>query len=242
MYGDKGRIGLIRPGITPSTEMDFHQHLPEGMALSTSSLPYKQVTLDGLSQMSAQVQEFSRMYKGFPFQLLIFACTTGSMVGGPGFDKTLIRQMEEASGIPSITTSTALMEAFQVLGIGKAAIVTPYSDALNRMEVEFLSAAGFETTAINGLGIEDVTVLPFVQPDRFYGLAMAQDITGADALFISCTGICVLDVIEPLEQQRHLPVITSNQATIWCALRRLGYTAPLPGLGLLGRTPGFAVT
>ena len=38
MYGDKGRIGLIRPGITPSPEMDFHRHLPDGMALATAAL------------------------------------------------------------------------------------------------------------------------------------------------------------------------------------------------------------
>ena len=56
MYGDKGRIGLIRPGITPSTEMDFHRYLPEGMALATAALPYQRVTLNGLSQMSDQVK------------------------------------------------------------------------------------------------------------------------------------------------------------------------------------------
>ena len=237
MYGDKGRIGLIRPGITPSTEMDFHQHLPKGMALATAALPYGRVTLDGLSQMSDQVKEYAKMYRGFPFDILVFACTTGSMVGGPGFDKTLIQQMEEVSGIPSITTSTALMEAFSFLSLKKLAIVTPYSDALNKLEVEFLAAAGYETTDIKGLSIEDTAVLPFVQPEEFYKLALEQDTSGADALFISCTGICAVDLIEPLEKIKGIPVLTSNQATIWYALRRMGYQDPLPGLGILGHKP-----
>jgi len=235
MYGDKGRIGLIRPGITPSTEMDFHQHLPEGMALATAALPYGRVTLEGLSKMSDQVKEYAKMYKGFPFDILVFACTTGSMVGGPGFDKVLIQQMEEVSGIPSITTSTALMEAFSFLGLKKMAIVTPYSDALNKLEVEFLAAAGYDTVGIKGLGIEDTSVLPFVQPEEFYKLALEQDTSDADALFISCTGICAVDLIEPLEKIKGIPVLTSNQATIWYALRRMGYQAPLPGLGILGQ-------
>nr|WP_326184386.1 aspartate/glutamate racemase family protein [uncultured Oscillibacter sp.] len=237
MYGDKGRIGLIRPGITPSTEMDFHRHLPEGMALATAALPYQRVTLDGLSRMSDQVREYAGMYRGFPFDILVFACTTGSMVGGPGFDQTLIRQMEEASGIPSITTSTALMQAFSFLGLKKLAIVTPYSDALNRLEVEFLAAAGYETTAIKGLDIEDTAVLPFVRPREFRRLALEQDTSDADALFISCTGICAVDLVEPLEDAKGIPVLTSNQATIWYALRRMGYQEPLPGLGTLGRRP-----
>ena len=235
MYGDLGRIGLIRPGVTPSTEMDFHQHLPEGMALSTCALPYQRVTLDGLSKMSDQVQEYAGMYRGFPFDLLVFACTTGSMVGGPGFDKVLIQQMEDASGIPSITTSTALMEAFEQLHVKKLSIVTPYSDALNQLEMDFLSAAGYETKNIRGLSIEDTTVLPFVQPEEYYKLANEQDTSGADALFISCTGICATALIERLEQEKGIPVITSNQATIWCAMRRIGYQQALPGLGTLGR-------
>lgn len=235
MYGNKGRIGLIRPGITPSTEMDFHRHLPKGMALATAALPYECVTLEGLSQMSERVKEYAGMYRGFPFDILVFACTTGSMIGGPGFDRELIRQMEESSGIPAITTSTALMEAFSLLGLKRLAIVTPYSDALNRLEVEFLADAGYETTGIKGLNIEDTSVLPFVQPEEFYKLALEQDISGADALFISCTGICAVDLIEPLEKIRNIPVLTSNQATIWYALRRMGYQDPLPGLGMLGQ-------
>ena len=237
MYGDKGRIGLIRPGVTPSTEMDFHRHLPPGMALATAALPYERVTLEGLSRMSDQVRKYAGMYRGFPFDILVFACTTGSMVGGPGFDKTLIRQMEEASGIPSVTTITALMEAFSLLGLRKLSIVTPYSDTLNKLEVEFLAAAGYETAGISGLGIEDTTALPFVRPEEFYKLALAQDTSGADALFISCTGICVTELIEPLERAKGIPVLTSNQATIWYTLRRMGYREPLPGLGALGRHP-----
>lgn len=95
------------------------------MALATAALPYQRVTLNGLSQMSDQVKTYAAMYRGFPFDLLVFACTTGSMVGGPGFDETLIRQMGEVSGIPAITTSTALMKAFSFLGVKKVVIVTP---------------------------------------------------------------------------------------------------------------------
>lgn len=241
MYGDKGRIGLIRPGVTPSTEMDFHRHLPQGMAMATAALPYGRVTLEGLSEMSDRVREYAGMYRGFPFDMLVFACTTGSMIGGPGFDKTLVRQMEAASGIPSITTSTALMEAFSLLGLRKLSITTPYSDALNNLEVEFLAAAGCETASIRGLGIEDTAVLPFVRPEEFFNLALSQDTSAADALFISCTGICVTELIEPLERAKGIPVLTSNQATIWYALRRMGYQEPLPGLGVLGRQPCPAV-
>ena len=66
MYGDTGRIGLICPGVTPSIEMDFHQHLPEGLALSTTRVPYREVTMEGLQEMSDQVVRAAAAFKGFP--------------------------------------------------------------------------------------------------------------------------------------------------------------------------------
>lgn len=238
MYGDNGRIALIRPGVTPSTEMDFHSRIPQGVAVSTSSVEYDRVTLDGLQAMSDRVAACAARYRGFPMDLVVFACTTGSMVGGPGYDKRLIAQIQAACGIPAITTTTALLEAFSALGLKRLSIVTPYSTALNEMEQRFLSSEGIETGAITGLGHEDIRAVPFVRPEEMYDLAVRQGARGCDALFISCTGICVLDIIQPLEEKLGVPVITSNQATIWNALRRLGFREKIPGFGLLGSAPG----
>lgn len=233
MYGDSGRIGLICPGVTPSIEMDFHQHLPEGLALSTTRVPYREVTMEGLREMSDQVVRAAAAFTGFPMDLLCFCCTTGSMVGGADYDRRLIAEMEAACGIPALTTSTALLLAFDAMRIKTVAIATPYSGPLNDMEVAFLAANGYRTTTIEGLGHTDTRVIPFVRPEELYELARRQDVAGADALFISCTGVCALDCIEPLERELGLPVLTSNQATIWGCLRKMGSTATVPGLGRL---------
>lgn len=233
MYGDTGRIGLICPGVTPSIEMDFHQHLPEGLALSTTRVPYREVTMEGLQEMSDQVVRAAAAFKGFPMDLVCFCCTTGSMVGGSDYDRRLVADIEAACGIPALTTSTALMQAFQAMKVQSVAIATPYSGPLNEMEAAFLAANGYHTTTIEGLGHTDTRVIPFVRPEEIYALARRQDVRGADALFISCTGICALDCIEPLERELGIPVLTSNQATIWGCLRKIGYAAKVPGLGRL---------
>ena len=56
---------------------------------------------------------------------------------------------------------------------------------------------------------------------------------GADSLFISCTGLNVLDIIPLLETDWGLPVITSNQATLWACLRHSGVKDAIPALGRL---------
>lgn len=234
MYGEKGRIALIRPGVTPSTEMDFHLLLPEGVSVTTCGVEYGKVTLEGLQAMSDRVAACAAQFRGFPMDLVVFSCTTGSMVGGPGYDKRLIAQIEDTCGIPALTTTTALLTAFEVMGIKSLSVITPYSQALNEMEEVFLKAAGIEIKAIDGLGLVDVHDIPFVRSETMRDMALRQGVCGADALFISCTGICVLDIIEQLEEELCVPVLTSNQATIWNSLRLIGHMDRLTGLGQLG--------
>ena len=41
------------------------------------------------------------------------------------------------------------------------------------------------------------------------------DLSYSDCIFISCTGLNVLDIIETIETDFGLPVVTSNQVTLW---------------------------
>lgn len=227
-----GWIGLICPGVAPAAEIDFHRFAPHGLAISTLRIPYREVSLEGLEEMSCQAKEMAKMFRGFPIELLVFACTTGSMVKGWEYDKILMEEMEKASGIPAITTSTAILEAFDVLGAKDICIVTPYDHALNELEVDFLKKGGYNTTSITGFGHTDPKLLPFTNPEDVMELAIQQDMASADVLFISCTALRVMETILPLEEKLGIPVITSNQATLWSALKRIG-VEQMPRLGKL---------
>ncbi len=56
---------------------------------------------------------------------------------------------------------------------------------------------------------------------------------GAEALVISCTDFPTLPVLGALEAELGVPVITSNTATLWAALRAAGVTDALAGGGRL---------
>ena len=57
----------------------------------------------------------------------------------------------------------------------------------------------------------------------------------ADTIFLPGTAWRGLDAVEPLEQKLGTTVISVNQATIWLALRRIGWTEPIQGYGSLLR-------
>jgi hypothetical protein len=84
--------------------------------------------------------------------LIVFACTSGSFAAGKGHDEKIIKELEEATGIPSLTTSTAILRAFQALGIRSVAISSPYSEELNARQKMFFEANGIKVTGVIGLG------------------------------------------------------------------------------------------
>ncbi|MCI9106556.1 MAG: hypothetical protein HFG57_11530 [Lachnospiraceae bacterium] len=116
MSGWRARIGLISP-IGESIERAFNRYVPEGVAVNSTKLWFPGPTIEGLIHLSDQLEKAAEMYKKQRHELLMFGCTSGSMVKGYGFDKECIRRMEKVSGVPAITTSTAVLEAFDILGM-----------------------------------------------------------------------------------------------------------------------------
>ena len=71
------------------------------------------------------------------------------------------------------------------------------------------------------------------RPETIREAARRSDVPEADAVLISCTGQKTADFISGLEEEIGKPVVTSNQATGWQALKMMGVEPRLPGRGAL---------
>ena len=60
-----------------------------------------------------------------------------------------------------------------------------------------------------------------------------MDLKGADALFISCTALPTMSIIDKLEKKLGKIVLSSNQALIWDTLEKIGENDPINGFGKL---------
>ena len=58
-----------------------------------------------------------------------------------------------------------------------------------------------------------------------------MDLNEAEALFISCTALPALELIEKLEKKLNKLVLSSNQTLIWEALNLIGNNEPIKGYG-----------
>ena len=59
------------------------------------------------------------------------------------------------------------------------------------------------------------------------------DLKDADALFVSCTALPVLSIIDKLEKKINKFVLSSNQALIWDTLESIGKNNSIKGVGRL---------
>lgn len=246
MSGWRARIGIISP-IGEAAERAFNLYSPEGVAINSTKIWFPGPTEEGLLHLGEQLESAAKIFAKQRHDLVFFACTTGSLIRGVGYDKECIERIEAASGCAGLTTSTAVLEAFERLGVGSTAVVTPYPDATNEAERRFLEDNKIYVTNIEGMPdspIRDVPsmsegIVPVkgdaadIEPARLYRAAKELALNGAESLFISCAGMNTMEIVGMLEEDLGVPVITSNQAGLWSALRHCRVGTKNPSLGRL---------
>src|SRR5690606_20084427 len=129
--------------------------------------------------------------------------------------------------VPAVATAAALVGALRALGVRRISLATPYHDPLTDHERDFFARCRIDTVTARGLGFgatgpDDYRNIARLPTAVAYRLAKSVDRPEADAIVISCTDFATLGVIPVLESELGKPVISSNQATFWAALRAAG--------------------
>ena len=106
---------------------------------------------------------------------------------------------------------------------------------LNDDVVEYFKSEGFEITSNSYFDIEADYDIGKVDQNYLYDVLSKIDLNGADALFVSCTALPVLPIIDKLEKKLNTVVLSSNQALIWDTLVKINKDNQVEGFGKLFR-------
>jgi maleate isomerase len=238
VYGHRARIGVLVPSGIITIEPEFNMVVPEGVTCHYHRFRFlgggeTKAVLDDLKAAVDYIADASELITHVHPSVVVMAGTGVSFIGGYGYDQMLIQKMKERnSNLPTTTTSTAVIAAFQSLGVKKVSVAMPYIEDVARAAVKFVEDNGTEVVNARWLNKSgfDISLIP---EDELYKLAVETDTPESDALFISCTSLHTFRLIEKLEKDLKKPVITSNQATIWHALRLAGIEDKINGYGRL---------
>ena len=131
------------------------------------------------------------------------------------------------------TPSSAAIKALKKLNIKKIYVFTPYSKKLNDEVLEYFKNEGFEVTSNSYFDIEADYDIGKVDQNYLYDVLSQIDLNGAEALFVSCTALPVLPIIDKLEKKLNTTVLSSNQALIWDTLVKINKNNSVKGFGKL---------
>lgn len=237
-YSWKASIGLIVPSGNTSLEPEFMQMAPDGVAIHTSRVhqsgPQGKASYQ---RMSDDVETAAGLLSTAAIDVAVFGCTVCTYyVPAEEIRRTIARVL----GCETVFPAEAAVAALRTLGVERVAVAGPRSEELTTREAQAVQAEGLDVVGVACLGIGTAQGGPGaigrVPPEATYRLARAADRPAAQAVFLSCTQMPSLAMIERLEALLGKPVVTSNQASLWRSLRVLGVTEPIEGFGALLRT------
>jgi maleate isomerase len=237
MYGSRARIGRISPSPETVGCEEWRRAMPEGVCLVETRTLLHDVTVDGLAETVKQVERAALELASAEVDVILQAGTAIAFFRGFGHDQELSSRITAATGIKATTSLTAVVEALRKLGIERPAIATSYLADIDARLVDVLAQSGFAVAGIRGMGLKRSIDMGKVMPEETNRLAreVVASASDADGIFISCGNLRSFEAIEALERDTGLPVVTSNQAGLWQALRMAGIEDKLPYLGRLLR-------
>ncbi len=219
VYGREGKIGVIDLSTCTSLVAEFGLAAPTDVLVlySRLRLPRGEVSVEALDAMlgGERLEEAALELADAGVAAITVACTSGTLLHGPGFDEVVSTRVTQGTGLPATTTATAVRRALSALNVRSVSVGTPYDEDINLRERRFLEAAGISVRGIVGLGKRYDREIGDLSLDDVRSLADAAWEEGSDALFLSCTNLPALTLIDELETRLGCPVVTSNSATIW---------------------------
>ncbi|MGE5819954.1 MAG: aspartate/glutamate racemase family protein [Deltaproteobacteria bacterium] len=237
MYGWRAKIGRISPSPETVAAEEWRRSMPDGVCLVETRALVHDVTMEGLSEAVEQVERAALELASAEVDVILQAGTAIAFFRGFGHDQELSRRITTATGIKATTSLTAVVAALRALDIRRLAIATSYLAEIDARLTDVLERSGFQVAAIHGMGLKKSTEMGKVAPEETYRFAkdVARTAREAQGILISCGNLRSFEAIEPLETDTGLPVITSNQAGLWQALRMAGIKDHLLRLGRLLR-------
>lgn len=226
MWRDKlSRFGLIALATDLTIEGDAIRLLPESCRLHVTRIAFDNpTTAENLRKTGPRLRAAADiLVPGAELKGIGFACTSASAVLGP--------RVQEAIGdrAPVTTPAGAALRGFAALGVKRVALMTPYMQEASDLVGDYFAAHGMDVVSRHAMGYADDRDMALLPPEEVIRFALDSDHPDAEALFMSCTALPAVPVIEEIEAELGKPVLSSNQALFWSMLDIAQIPAGGPG-------------
>ena len=228
------RIGLLALSTDLTIERDFQSichSLPINLFVNRIHNE-NPLTKENLLKMYDQLESITeKILPGEKINTVAYGCTSGTIAIGE--DKVKEKIQLAKPGCHVTTPITSAIKAFNKMNVKKIAVFTPYPESVNKTISEYLIKKNINVTSFSTFNLDLDVDFARVDPKYLSEILTKLNIYDADALFVSCTALPALEILDEVEKKINKPVFSSNQTLIWDTIRSVGYKSSVEGYGKL---------
>ena len=230
------KVGLLALSTDLTIESDFQsicQKLPLDLFVNRIHNE-NPLTKENLLKMLEQIESVTeKILPGQKINTVAYGCTSGTIAIGEDKVKEKVQLAKPDCYVA--TPITSAIKAFKKMNLKKIALFTPYPESVNKTILEYFNRKNINIVSFGTFNIDLDEDIASVDPKHLLETLIKLDINDADALFVSCTALPVLEILDQVEKKINKIVLSSNQTLIWDTLRSIGYKSPVEGYGKLLR-------
>jgi maleate isomerase len=228
------RIGLITLGSDFRIEKDFNNLIyGRNIDLYVNRIHcYNPLTNETLAKMAEDITEVAKeILPDQKIDCVAYGCTSGTVAAG--YDS--IKEKVNLAKPEAIVTTpiTSAIKALNILGISKISIFTPYTKTINDSVIGYFEKENININSLTYFDIDSDLDIGKVDENYLFDVLSKIDLADSEALFVSCTALPVLSIINKLEKKLNKIVLSSNQTLIWDSLNAVNYKEKIDGFGKL---------
>jgi maleate cis-trans isomerase len=229
MYGWRGRMGIIMPDNNTVLEPELYSVLPRGVSLHGSRAVMHGVP--ARERIPTAVAALPTIIDGLRKRVgvLGYACMTTSLIMPVGWHEALA---DATQGVPFLPAGETMLKALEKVGAQRIGVFSPFMDEVAVLVPDWFAQFGIQVVHnFNVPFTRDQVTSHGLQ--EFYPLVL-REFRGKemDALAVLATDLATLTIINTLEKDLGVPVVSSNLALLWSALSVLGLKEDI-GIGRL---------
>lgn len=220
MSGAKCRALLVVPAANTTMADEVRALCPWIGELLVARVPSPAEGIAGnLAGYRTNTMDAARPFVAQKPDLVMFGCTAAGFYGGPAGNQATVDGLRDLTGAAVVSTSDAMMEVLRHEAASRVAVVTPYAQDVNDRLVAYLEGAGVTVTILDSFLCATSAELLAITEAQVLDKALATRLDGAQALFLACSQMPSLGIIERLRAHAGMPVWSSVSATAWAAER-----------------------
>jgi len=224
-------LGMIFPPANYPVPPEATRLYPSGITFLARGVGLTGMTPEGYDEAIPRVIPAAKELAAEGATAISVMGTSLTFYKGAAFNQQIIDEVQQATGLPTTSMSSGIVDGLRAAKASRVAVATAYIDEVTHRLQVFLEESGFEVSFANGLGYLRVPDTLTQETLFDFSAGVFDEAPDSDALLVSCGGLSTIDLVVPLEEHCHTPVVTSTEHALWHSVRFAGFDGRRDGYG-----------